>query len=98
MLQQLKTGALIAFACDAGALLGRASPAERQALAGYAADLGLAFQIKDDLLDGEGGSAVTGKDGGRDSTVGKATFVQLLGEAGARRELDRAARPGARLP
>ena len=51
LLQGLKTGALIAFACDAGAILGRAGDAERAALAGYAHDLGLAFQIKDDLLD-----------------------------------------------
>lgn len=89
VLQQLKTGALISFACDAGALLGEASAAERLALLGYAADLGLAFQIRDDLLDGEGDSAATGKDAGRDSTVGKATFVQLLGRDGARAELER---------
>ncbi len=88
-LQQLKTGALIGFACDAGALLGRASADQRSALAGYAADLGLAFQIKDDLLDGESDSTVTGKDAGRDHAVGKATFVRLLGADGARAELDR---------
>ena len=52
LLQGLKTGALIAFACDAGAILGRAQDTERAALADYARDLGLAFQIKDDLLTG----------------------------------------------
>jgi farnesyl diphosphate synthase len=86
-LQALKTGAIIAFCCEAGAVLGRAAVEERAALAAYAADLGLAFQIRDDLLDLEGDSAVTGKDVGRDSEVGKATFVRLLGEDGARAKL-----------
>ena len=53
--------ALIGFACDAGALLGGATAAERLALMGYAADLGLAFQIRDDLLDGEGDSTATSR-------------------------------------
>ncbi len=86
-LQALKTGAIIAFCCEAGAVLGRAAAEERAALAAYAADLGLAFQIRDDLLDLEGDSALTGKDAGRDSEVGKATFVRLLGEDGARAKL-----------
>ena len=86
-LQRLKTGAIIAFACDAGAVLGRAAPAEGAALRAYGEDLGLAFQIRDDLLDLEGDSAVTGKDAGRDREAGKATFVQLLGEDGARAQL-----------
>jgi farnesyl diphosphate synthase len=86
-LQALKTGAIIAFCCEAGAVLGRAAARERGALAAYAADLGLAFQIRDDLLDLEGDSAITGKDAGRDSEVGKATFVRLLGEDGARAKL-----------
>lgn len=87
-LQRLKTGAIIGFACEAGAILGRAKAAEAAALAGYARDLGLAFQIKDDLLDLEGDSAVTGKDSGRDSAVGKATFVRLLGVEGAKGKLE----------
>jgi farnesyl diphosphate synthase len=86
-LQRLKTGALIRFAAEAGAVLGRAEPEQRAALRGYADDLGLAFQIKDDLLDLEGDAALTGKDGGRDHAAGKATFVRLLGEAGAHRML-----------
>jgi farnesyl diphosphate synthase len=86
-LQRLKTGAIIVFACDAGAILGRAAPAERAALVGYGEDVGLAFQIRDDLLDVEEDSAALGKDAGRDREAGKATFVQLLGEQGARAEL-----------
>jgi farnesyl diphosphate synthase len=88
-LQRLKTGAIIAFACEAGAVLGGAAPAERAALVGYGEDVGLAFQIRDDLLDVEGDSASLGKDAGRDREAGKATFVQLLGEQGARAELAR---------
>ncbi|MFL5337007.1 MAG: polyprenyl synthetase family protein [Geminicoccaceae bacterium] len=87
LMQKLKTGALIRFAAEAGAILGRAAPAEAMALEWYAEDLGLAFQIQDDLLDRVGDSSVTGKDGGRDRAVGKATFVELLGEAGARAKL-----------
>ncbi|MGH6898398.1 MAG: polyprenyl synthetase family protein [Geminicoccaceae bacterium] len=86
-LQRLKTGALIGFACEAGAILAGAAAAARQALLGYAADLGLAFQIQDDLLDVTGDAAVTGKDSGRDAAAGKATVVALLGVAGSRRRL-----------
>ena len=87
-LQRLKTGALIGFACEAGAILGGAEGAERQALRGYAADLGLAFQIQDDLLDVTGDAEVTGKDSGHDAAAGKATVVALLGVAGSRRRLE----------
>jgi farnesyl diphosphate synthase len=87
-LQRLKTGALIGFACEAGAILGGAAEAAREALRGYAADLGLAFQIQDDLLDVTGDAAVTGKDSGRDAAVGKATVVGLLGVAESRRRLE----------
>lgn len=87
VLQRLKTGAIIAFACEAGAILGRAGPEQCQALLGYADDLGLAFQITDDLLDLTSDTATLGKDAGRDAVAGKATFVSLLGEAGAREEL-----------
>jgi farnesyl diphosphate synthase len=86
-MQRLKTGALIRFSCAAGAILGRASADAEAALLGYADDLGLAFQIQDDLLDRGGEGVATGKDAGRDDAVGKATFVGVLGEAGARRML-----------
>jgi farnesyl diphosphate synthase len=87
-LQRLKTGALIGYACEAGALLGGGSDALRDALRGYAADLGLAFQIQDDLLDVTGDAEVTGKDLGRDAAAGKATVVALLGVAASRRRLE----------
>jgi farnesyl diphosphate synthase len=87
-LQRLKTGALIGFACEAGAILGGASEGARRALLGYAADLGLAFQIQDDLLDVTGDAELTGKDLGRDAAVGKATVVAALGVAGSRRRLE----------
>ncbi len=78
-LQSLKTGALIAFSCEAGAILGRAAPEARAAIAAYGRDLGLAFQIADDLLDVEGEQAETGKAVGKDAAAGKATVVGLLG-------------------
>jgi farnesyl diphosphate synthase len=87
-LQRLKTGALIGYACEAGALLGGGSDAARGALRGYAADLGLAFQIQDDLLDVTGDAEITGKDLGRDAAAGKATLVALLGVAECRRRLE----------
>jgi farnesyl diphosphate synthase len=83
-LQRLKTGALIAFACESGAILGKASTDMRLALRGYAHDLGLAFQIADDLLDVEGSAGETGKPVGQDAAAGKATFVSILGVERAR--------------
>ena len=88
-LQSLKTGALISFACEAGAILGRAGEAERGALLGYAGELGLAFQIVDDLLDAEGSAADLGKPTGQDAALGKATFVGQLGIEGARADAAR---------
>jgi farnesyl diphosphate synthase len=88
-LQSLKTGALISFACEAGAILGRAGEAERGALLGYAGELGLAFQIVDDLLDAGGSAADLGKPTGQDAALGKATFVGQLGIEGARAEAAR---------
>jgi farnesyl diphosphate synthase len=78
-LQQLKTGALIAYACESGAVLGHASPAERNSIRAYAHDLGLSFQIMDDILDAEGDPEEMGKATGKDEKAGKATFVSLLG-------------------
>jgi farnesyl diphosphate synthase len=83
-LQRLKTGALIAFSCEAGAILGKAGREQRHALRGYAHDLGLAFQIADDLLDIEGLAEETGKPVGSDAAAGKATFVTILGLERAR--------------
>ncbi|MDE2228834.1 MAG: polyprenyl synthetase family protein [Alphaproteobacteria bacterium] len=83
-LQRLKTGALIAFSCEAGAILGKAPAELRMALRGYAHDLGLAFQIADDLLDVHGSAGETGKPVGRDAAAGKATFVSILGADRAR--------------
>ena len=87
-LQALKTGALFGFACRAGGILGGADSAALKALDGYAKALGLAFQIKDDLLDLTGDAAAVGKDIGRDAGRGKATFPGLLGIDGANRKLD----------
>ena len=88
-LQRMKTGALIAFSCEAGAILAKAPAESRTALHGYAHDLGLAFQIADDLLDVEGSAAETGKPVGADAAAGKATFVSILGVARARSQAER---------
>jgi farnesyl diphosphate synthase len=87
-LQRMKTGALIAFSCEAGAILARAPSEPRAALHGYAHDLGLAFQIADDLLDVEGSAAETGKPVGTDAAAGKATFVSILGVERARSQAE----------
>jgi farnesyl diphosphate synthase len=87
-LQRMKTGALIAFSCEAGAILAKAPHELRTALRGYAHDLGLAFQIADDLLDVEGSAAETGKPVGADVASGKATFVSILGVTRARAQAD----------
>lgn len=83
-LQRMKTGDLIAFSSIAGAVLGKAGVQHYQALRNYAHDLGLAFQIVDDLLDVEGNEAEVGKSVGRDQHAGKATFVTILGPERAR--------------
>lgn len=83
-LQNMKTGALICYSAEAGAILGRASPIKRHALKGYAQNLGLAFQIADDLLDIEGDPATLGKHVGKDAKAGKSTLVAALGVERAR--------------
>ena len=85
-LQRLKTGALISWCVDAGAILGEAPADHRLSLRGYAQCVGLAFQIADDLLDCSGDEAAVGKRLGKDAAQGKATFVTLLGEERARRQ------------
>ncbi len=87
-LQRMKTGALIAFSCEAGAILAKAATELRISLRGYAHDLGLAFQIADDLLDVEGSAAETGKPVGADAAAGKATFVSILGAKRARAQAE----------
>lgn len=84
-LQANKTGALFRWAASAGARMAGSDPT---ALAAYADALGLAFQITDDLLDVEGETATVGKTTGKDAAAGKATFVSLLGVAGARARAD----------
>ncbi len=83
-LQALKTGRLIQFSAEAGAILGRAPLSVRHHLAAYGRDLGAAFQIADDLLDASGTTAETGKTAGKDARAGKATLVAILGPERAR--------------
>ena len=85
-LQAMKTGALIAASVEAGAILGRVAPEGRTGLRGYARDVGLAFQIADDLLDVEGDEAAAGKKLRKDEGAGKETFVSLLGPDRAREQ------------
>lgn len=85
-LQQLKTGALLGASVEMGAILGRVAPEGRTHLRGYARDIGLAFQIVDDLLDHEGDEAATGKALRKDASAGKQTFISLLGPDRAREQ------------
>lgn len=78
-LQSMKTGRLLIYACEAGAILGNAPFESRQALKTYAGDLGLAFQITDDILDIEGSVEKMGKTLRKDVEVGKATYVSMVG-------------------
>lgn len=93
-LQAMKTGALISYAAEAGAILGEAGADDTRRIRDYADALGEAFQIADDLLDVTGTEEETGKRVGKDASAGKATFVDILGIEGARKraaELVRAA-------
>jgi farnesyl diphosphate synthase len=85
-LQQLKTGALIGVCLESGAILGRVPPEGRNALRLYARDIGLAFQIVDDLIDETGDAAIAGKALHKDAEAGKATFVSLMGVDRAREQ------------
>jgi farnesyl diphosphate synthase len=87
-LQQLKTGALIEYAVEAAAIMAKLPAEARTPYRGYARNIGLAFQIADDLIDHSGDEAAAGKPTGRDARVGKATFVSLLGEERARQQAD----------
>ncbi len=83
-LQAMKTGALIRFACEAGAILGAATGQDRKALSSFGDHLGIVFQIADDLLDATGSVEMVGKATGKDAAAGKATQVSLLGIPAAR--------------
>jgi farnesyl diphosphate synthase len=85
-LQQLKTGALLSASVEMGAILGKVPPEGRTHLRGYARDIGLAFQIADDLLDAEGDEAAAGKALRKDEAQGKETFLSLLGAERAREQ------------
>jgi farnesyl diphosphate synthase len=87
-LQAMKTGALIRFACNAGAILGKADHATRASIARYGSAIGQAFQIADDLLDVEGDAKTLGKAAGKDAVAGKATLVATLGIERARGRLN----------
>ncbi len=86
-LQAMKTGALIRFACRAGAILGLADSTALTNIERYGAAIGQAFQIADDLLDVEGDAATLGKAAGKDAAAGKATLVAVLGVEGAREKI-----------
>jgi farnesyl diphosphate synthase len=92
LLQRLKTGQLFEFSCEAGAILGEAPDAERERLRLYARDMGLVFQITDDLLDVTSTAEKTGKAVGKDKDQGKATLVSIMGVDGARAEAEAIAR------
>ena len=83
-LQRLKTGALIRFSAVAGGIVGEGSNDEVAALAAYSEDLGLAFQIVDDILDATSDAEALGKPAGQDAEMDKATFIKLLGMDGAK--------------
>lgn len=83
-IEEMKTGRLIRYACEAGAILGGASASERQALIDYSRKIGIAFQIADDILDIEGEQELVGKTLNKDASQGKVTFVSLYGLEKAR--------------
>ncbi len=88
-LQAMKTGALLRFACEAGAIFARSLPEPRGLMAQFGRLIGQAFQIADDLIDLESAPATAGKATGKDAAMGKATLVALNGAPAARAELDR---------
>lgn len=87
-LQRMKTAALFTFCCEAGAIMGKASPPSREKLSAFGQDLGLAFQIADDLLDLEGDPAKTGKATHKDHARGKATVASVHGQERARQQAE----------
>ncbi|HET9148626.1 MAG TPA: farnesyl diphosphate synthase [Acetobacteraceae bacterium] len=94
-LQALKTGRLIQYSAEAGAILGRAPGPQRHLISAYGRDLGAAFQIADDILDAEGTDASLGKTAGKDAAQGKATMVAVLGLGRARMQAEKLAEQAA---
>lgn len=94
-LQALKTGRLIQYSAEAGAILGRVPVQQRHLIAAYGRDIGAAFQIADDLLDVEGDATQIGKTAGKDAAAGKATMVAVLGVEVARERAELLARQAA---
>ena len=90
-LQRRKTGQLFEFSCEAGPILAQAAAEDRQRLKAYAQEMGVVFQITDDLLDVTSTAEKTGKAVGKDAEIGKQTLVTLLGIDGARAEAERRA-------
>ncbi len=84
-IEEMKTGRLIRYACEAGAILGKATKKQRQALIDYSRKIGIAFQIADDILDVEGNADLVGKTLQKDKKQGKVTFVSLYGLANTRK-------------
>lgn len=87
-LQRMKTGALLAACCRAGAILGGVGDVEQSAVERYGRAIGFAFQLADDLLDVEGDAASVGKAVGKDAAKNKGTFVSMMGVRSAKRKLD----------
>ncbi len=87
-LNRMKTGALIMFSCEAGAIMGKAGAQHKMAIRNYAHDIGLAFQLTDDLLDFEGVEQDTGKPSGQDATANKSTFIKVLGPQETRQKAE----------
>ena len=87
VLQRMKTGALFEFCCESAAILGQAGTEHEERLRSYARDIGLLFQITDDLVDALGSTENAGKKTGKDAEQGKATLVSILGVAGAKQQV-----------
>ncbi len=87
-MQRMKTGKLMAFSCESGAILGKAGDMYRRALTSYAYDLGLAFQVTDDILDVEADPSESGKPANQDEKAGKSTFVSTMGKDQARQRAE----------
>lgn len=94
-LQALKTGRLIQYAAEAGAILGRAPASQRHLITAYGRDLGAAFQIYDDVLDETATEEEMGKTAGKDAAAGKATMVRILGLEGAKLQAEKLAEQAA---